>query len=91
MFEWNNAFHAAVFGACGNPLLAAEIAGFAWRTHPIRSLGFADPNYIATAQDEHAAIVEAAVVGDRDTLITIDRLHITRPKDAYIASMIARS
>lgn len=91
VFEWNNAFHAAFFDACGNPLLSAEIAAFAWRTHPIRSLGFTDPDYIATAQDEHAAIIEAAIAGDRNTLVTIDQLHMMRPKDAYIASMIARS
>lgn len=86
VFALNNDFHAAFFARCGNAFLAEEIGSYAWRTHPIRSQGFLSAVYLRSAQAEHAAIIAAARSGDRATLLTVDRLHIMRPKDAYLAA-----
>jgi DNA-binding GntR family transcriptional regulator len=90
IFTLNNQFHGVFFAACGNATLAEAIETYAWRTHPIRSQGFADQSYLAEAQADHAAIIEAACAGDRDRLDALNRQHILRPMELYNRSMIAR-
>lgn len=84
VFQLNNAFHETFFRQCGNDSLAEAIRAYAWRTHPIRSRGFLDPDYREKAQAEHAAMIEAARSGARERLIELNSRHIQRPKELYI-------
>ena len=84
VFQLNNAFHETFFRQCGNDSLAEAIRDYAWRTHPIRSRGFRDPDYRKTAQAEHARMIEAARSSAREELVALNSAHIQRPKNLYI-------
>ncbi len=49
---FNNRFHEYFFGLCENKTLVTEIAAHTRATHPIRSRGFFDANYIEIARSE---------------------------------------
>lgn len=83
----NNAFHDLFFDACPNRLMVEAIGTFTHRTHQVRTPVLLDRVYLAKAQAEHAQIIEAATAGDRQRLIALSRLHTTRPRDAFLASM----
>ncbi|UWR21930.1 GntR family transcriptional regulator [Sulfitobacter sp. S190] len=84
VFHIDNAFHAAIFGATPNAVMAEAIAVQAKRTHPIRSLNFNSDQYLNEAQTEHAAMIDALESGDRETLIALHDQHIMRPMHAYL-------
>ncbi len=85
----NNRFHEYFFGLCENRTLVTEIAAHTRATHPIRSRGFFDANYIEIARSEHQEIVNALGAGDRDRLVQLNSQHIDRPKQMYIAQQFS--
>lgn len=85
VYRLNNAFHSTLFGACGNPHLVEAIAHYAWLAHAVRSYRIADPGLLRQARDEHAAMIEALRIGDRERLVRLCVEHIRPSKDAYLA------
>lgn len=86
IFRLNEAFHDTVFGACGNGVLAEAIKKYTWLTHGVRSRGFSDKTHLKLATQEHAQILDALARGDRRLLVTVNRTHVNRPKEAYKAA-----
>jgi DNA-binding GntR family transcriptional regulator len=86
IFRLNESFHDTLFGACGNPVLADAIKKYTWLTHGVRSRGFADRNHLNLAIEEHGKLIDALMDGDRRTLVEVNRIHVNRPKEAYVAS-----
>ncbi|PTM43386.1 GntR family transcriptional regulator [Bosea sp. 124] len=89
-FRANMQFHETLFRACGNPHLVELIQGLAQKVHGARSITAASPEHLQLARDEHAAMVEALQLGDRDRLVALCRQHLGPSRDAYIAAVEAR-
>lgn len=87
IFWTNEELHDTIFRNCGNPVLADAIKRHAWLMHGIRSRVFADPAHLRNAVREHAQLIAAMKSGDRQSLIEVNRMHIFRPKAAYVASL----
>lgn len=79
----NEAFHAALFGACGNRYLAASIGHHARLSLPFRCHALADPQLAELARDEHAAMLDAIRAGDRDALVRLCVGHTRFAKRTY--------
>ena len=86
LFEANNRFHARIFAEAGDTTLQEAIEDYARRTHPIRSQGFMDEIYLAEAQADHATLIAAGHEGDREEMVKIDRAHMMRPLERYLAA-----
>jgi DNA-binding GntR family transcriptional regulator len=89
-FRANNEFHRALFSACGNAYLSEAIGFFAQKTHVIRSLSIAKPEYLRKARDEHWAMIDALKVGDRRRLVALCSNHLNISKLPYIDAYKAR-
>jgi DNA-binding GntR family transcriptional regulator len=89
-FNANNAFHRALFSACGNPYLTEAIGYFAQKTHVIRSFSIAKPEYLQRARDEHWAMINALEGGDRKALVSLCGNHLNISKLPYIEAYRAR-
>lgn len=79
----NNAFHGALFAACGNRYLAQTIEDYAqmslgYRCHLMTRLDLAHQ-----ARDEHKQIVEAVRHGDRDRLAALCLGHTRAARKVY--------
>lgn len=79
----NEAFHATLFGACGNRYLAASIEQHARLSLPFRCHALADPVLAARARDEHAAMLDAIRECDRDALVRLCVGHTSFAKRTY--------
>jgi len=92
-FEANNAFHDALFDACGNSYLADAIRHYAWLAHAIRSYRMAYPELLEQARREHGEMIDAIRRCDRTSLVRLCVEHINPSKDAYLQSQghVARS
>ncbi len=86
VYRLNNAFHDRLFGACGNPHLAALIGHYGWLAHAIRSYRIADPELLRQAREEHGEMIEALRRGDRAALVRLCVEHIEPSKRAYLAA-----
>jgi DNA-binding GntR family transcriptional regulator len=84
-YRLNNEFHDALYGACGNEFLAAEVRRFADMASAIRAPRIADPALLAQAREEHAAMIDALERGDRERLVSLCVEHINPGKQAYLA------
>ncbi len=89
--DLNNLFHDTLFGACGNPYLVEAIAHYSWIAHAIRSYRIGDPVLLAQAQTEHAEMIDALAVGDRERLVRLCVDHIIPSKEAYLRAEAGRS
>jgi Transcriptional regulators len=89
-FRANNEFHRALFSACGNAYLSEAIGYFAQKTHVIRSISIARPEYLRKARDEHWAMIDALKVGDRKRLVALCSDHLNISKLPYIDAYRAR-
>ena len=87
VFRLNDAFHNAIFDACGNSVLSDAIKKYTWLTHGVRSRVFGDPEHLARACAEHFEFIAALRAGDREKLKALNARHINRPKVAYAASL----
>lgn len=82
----NDRFHAAVFGACGNPYLIADIERYNRLSDPIRSTGIASQEWLAQARRDHEAMIEAIERGDRKALSREVVQHMLPVRDAWLAA-----
>lgn len=89
-FRANNAFHRAVFAACGNRYLSDAISDFAQKTHVIRSHSIARPEYLEKARDEHWAMIKALETGDREKFVNLCGNHLEISKRPYIDAYARR-
>jgi DNA-binding GntR family transcriptional regulator len=80
----NEAFHAALFGACGNKVLADAIAHYAYLSRAMRLYPLVDPTVLATLRREHWDMIEAIAADDRRALTTLVTGHIQHSKKLYL-------
>ncbi len=80
----NEAFHRALFAACGNGALAEAIAHYAYVTRPIRLYPVADPDALERLRVEHWAMIDTLRGGDRKELRRLVVAHIGPSKQAYL-------
>ena len=84
VFRANLAFHAALFGLCGNDTLRGAIAEYARQTHPIRFSTHLSDDYRARSRAEHWRMIAALADGDREALVAACRAHLAPSRDAYL-------
>lgn len=87
VFRANLAFHAAVFGLCGNDALTEAIADFARRTHPVRLTTLVTDQYLEQARGEHELILRALRKGDRARLVALCARHLKPSHEAYLRTI----
>ncbi len=82
----NNAFHEAMFEACGNRFLAQTIRDYAQMSLGFRCHVMVNPFLARHARDEHKAMIAALKKGDRAKLVRLCVEH-TRPSKRVYMSM----
>lgn len=90
VFRVNFEFHDALYGACGNPYLAAAIEDFRRKTHVVWSYAIVKPEYLRGAQREHRAMLKAIRGGDRKRLVELCVKHLDISRQAYLETWRAR-
>jgi len=80
----NEAFHEALFGACGNQHLAQAIYHYFLLTRATRLYPLVDRSLLLRLRDEHWAMIEALRVGDRRALARLVVDHIQHAKKTYL-------
>lgn len=76
----DEAFHASLVAACGNPELARYHADITERIRIVRRLDFTQPERIGRTYDEHAAILRAILTRKTQQAIMLIRSHIEASK-----------
>jgi DNA-binding GntR family transcriptional regulator len=79
----NSRFHAAMFDACGNSYLAETIQYFELLLAAARSFRMVHPEVMLKAPEQHAAMIEAIVRGDREWLIELLMTHLRPARDTH--------
>jgi len=82
----NNAFHEAMFEACGNLFLAQTIREYAQLSLGFRCHVMVNPFLARRARDEHKAMIAALKKGDRAKIVRLCVEH-TRPSKRVYMSM----
>ena len=80
----NNAFHEAMFEACGNPFLAQTIRDYAQMSIGFRCHVMVNPVLAQRARDEHRAMIAALRKGDRARLVRLCVEHTLPSKRVYM-------
>lgn len=80
----NEAFHAALFGACGNKLLSVAIGHYAYLSRAMRLYPMVDPALLGTLRQEHWAMINALISGNRKELTRLVVSHIQHSKKVYL-------
>ncbi len=80
----NEAFHARLFGACGNAHLSDAVAHYAYLSRAMRLYPMVDPPLLETLRAEHWAMIEAIRSGDRAGLTELVAGHIQHSKKIYL-------
>ena len=82
-YRLNRAFHATFFSATPNAFLRRQIEATNWLLDIVRSYRMLGPALNDRAPREHAAIVDAARVGDRDRLVALCLAHVPSPQEIH--------
>lgn len=82
--ELNDAFHLALFAACGNPYLVRSLQDYMGLTLPMRSKTLADPDGLATSRRHHALILELLRGRDGWALAQLCIEHLRPSKSDYL-------
>jgi DNA-binding GntR family transcriptional regulator len=82
----NNAFHEALFEACGNPFLTRTILDYAQMSLGFRCHVMVNPFLARHARDEHRAMIAALKKGNRAALVRLCIEH-TRPSKRVYTTM----
>ena len=80
----NEAFHAQLFGACGNKLLSDAIGHYAYLSRAMRLYPLVDPALLETLRTEHWAMIDALKAGNRRELARLVVGHIQHSKKIYL-------
>jgi DNA-binding GntR family transcriptional regulator len=81
--EANDAFHIALFGACGNPYLLRTLHDYMGLTLPMRAKNLADPEGVAVSQRQHRIMIELLRGNDSWALAQLCVDHLKTSKDDY--------
>lgn len=84
--EANAAFHRTLFGACGNPFLAAAIEQHWEKSALVHGYAIGVPALAARSHDDHAAMIACLAAGERDELAALCSRHMRPSLDAVRAS-----
>ena len=85
MHESNDAFHLALFGACGNAYLVGSIAHYMALSLPIRATTLADPAALAVSVHQHAVMIALLQDTDSWALAQLCVEHVHPSKQDYLA------
>ena len=83
--ESNDAFHLALFGACGNSYLVGSIAHYMGLSLPMRATTLADPAAFAVSLRQHAAMIALLQDTDHWALAQLCVEHVQPSKQDYLA------
>jgi len=82
--EVNDAFHLAMFAACGNPYLVESIKHYMWLSLPVRSKKTADYEHAAASERDHHMIIQLLKGTDGWALAQVCVDHLQGAKNAYL-------
>jgi DNA-binding GntR family transcriptional regulator len=83
--ENNDAFHLALFGACGNSYLVGSIAHYMALSLPMRATTLADPASFAVSLRQHAVMIALLQDDDNWALAQLCVQHVQPSKQDYLA------
>jgi DNA-binding GntR family transcriptional regulator len=86
----NMVFHRAFYGLCDNLYIAESIRLHDWLSFPARAYGMADRQALEQACHEHAAMVEALRLQDRERLHALALAHMHRARQLYVEKFLMR-
>lgn len=87
--EANDAFHIALFEACGNPYLVRTLTDYMGLTLPMRAKNLADANGLRISIDQHAIMIDLLRKRDRWALAQLSVEHMQPSKVDYLARIAA--
>lgn len=82
--EANDAFHLALFGACGNPYLVQSLLNYMKLTLPIRAKNLADPEGLRISQQQHDMMIDMLQRRDSWALAQLCVEHMRYSKTDYL-------
>jgi len=82
--EANDAFHLALFSACGNKYLVESIQYYMWLSLPVRSKKTADAEHAQASYREHAMLIKLMKGSDNWALSQLCVDHLQGAKKAYL-------
>ncbi len=82
--ETNDAFHLAMFSACGNKYLVESIKHYMWLSLPVRSKKTADYEHAAASARDHHMIIQLLKGTDNWALAQLCVDHLQGAKNAYM-------
>ena len=82
--EANDAFHLAMFAACGNKYLVESIKHYMWLSLPVRSKKTADYDHAAASERDHHLIIQLLKGTDSWALAQLCVDHLQGAKTAYL-------
>ena len=82
--EANDAFHLAMFAACGNHYLVESIKHYMWLSLPVRSKKTADFAHAAASDRDHHLIIQLLKGTDSWALAQLCVDHVQGAKTAYL-------
>jgi DNA-binding GntR family transcriptional regulator len=84
MHESNDAFHLALFGACGNTYLVGSIAHYMALSLPMRAATLADPAAFAVSLRQHGVMIALLQDADSWALAQLCVEHVQPSKQDYL-------
>ena len=87
--EANDAFHLAMFSACGNKYLVDAIKHYMWLSLPVRSKKTADYEHAAASERDHHMIIQLLKGTDNWALAQLCVDHLQGAKNAYMQQVAA--
>lgn len=87
--EANDAFHLAMFAACGNKYLVESIKHYMWLSLPVRSKKTADYDYALASEKEHGLIIQLMKGTDAWALAQLCVDHLQGAKTDYLKQLPA--
>lgn len=82
--EANDAFHLAMFAACGNKYLVESIKHYMWLSLPVRSKKTADYEHAAASERDHYMIIQLLKGTDSWALAQLCVDHLQGAKNEYL-------
>lgn len=82
--EANDAFHLALFGACGNPYLVQSLLSYMKLTLPIRAKNLADTDGLRISQQQHDMMIDMLQRRDSWALAQLCVEHMRYSKSDYL-------
>jgi DNA-binding GntR family transcriptional regulator len=83
--ETNDAFHVALFAACGNPYLVRSLQDYMSLTLPMRAKNLADSDGLALSRRQHELMIELLKGRDSWALAQLCVDHMQYSKADYLA------